>query len=140
MSAHYALNYLHFAVKIKAVKIKAKAYNIRERKIASSLQKQRKILGKSIFWLPLEMGKVITDQEEMLSMIESSDVRKTIGSDKVVRWVLIECAKTLTELVCTTVQISLDDEEVPDDWKRVNMVPFYKGSYKDDPLNLRQEV
>ena len=65
------------------------------------------------------------------------DVRKAMGPDGVSGWILRECKDQLVQPIWEVITSSIEDERVPQEWKRADIVPIYKGGKKTDPLNYR---
>ena len=67
----------------------------------------------------------------------SLDVRKAMGPDGVPGWILRECKDQLIQPIWEVITISIEERRIPQEWKRANIVPIYKGGKKTDPLNYR---
>ena len=65
------------------------------------------------------------------------DVRKAMGPDGVPGWTLRECEDQLIQPIWEVIISSIEEGRVPQEWKRANIVPIYKGRKKSDPLNYR---
>ena len=76
-------------------------------------------------------------EEEVCEMLERLDIRKAQGPDGVSNWVLRECKAQLANKICGLISKSLQQGQVPKDWKRANIVPIFKSGSKEDPTNYR---
>ena len=72
-------------------------------------------------------------EDEVCEMLEKLDVRKAQGPDGVSNWVLRECKAQLANKICGLIAKSLQQGQVPKDWKRANIVPIFKSGNKEDP-------
>ncbi|XP_050714228.1 uncharacterized protein LOC126997279 [Eriocheir sinensis] len=88
-----------------------------------------------------ERGRVMQEiqltVQEVKESLNKLDVRKATGPDEVSGWILKECSEQLAEKFHSIMSASLSEGRVPQDWKRANMVPIYKGGKREDPLNYR---
>ena len=77
--------------------------------------------------------------ERIIKMKEMKDldVRKSHGPDEVSNWILKECREELVDKVQNIINCSLKEGKIPEDWKKANIVPIYKGGNKEDPTNYR---
>ena len=65
------------------------------------------------------------------------DIRKSHGPDGSANWILKECKEELLDKVYNLIKCSLKEGKIPEDWKKANIVPIYKGGNKEDPTNYR---
>ena len=82
-----------------------------------------------------KIDTITFQQEEVLKLMKGLDVRKAVGPDGISGWVLKECAEELVGPIYDIMKRSLEDGELPLDWKRANIVPIYKGGSREEPLN-----
>lgn len=82
-----------------------------------------------------KIDRITFQQEEVLKLMKGLDVRKAVGPDGISGWVLKECAEELVGPIYDIMKRSLEDGELPLDWKRANIVPIYKGGSREEPLN-----
>ena len=64
-------------------------------------------------------------------------IGKAMGPDGVSGWILRECKGQLIQPIWEVITNSKEEGRVPQEWKRANRVPIYKGGKKTDPLNYR---
>ena len=76
-------------------------------------------------------------EDEVCEMLEKMDIRKAQGPDGISNWVLRECKDQLANKICRLISNSLQQGQVPKDWKRANIVPIFKSGSKEDPSNYR---
>lgn len=74
---------------------------------------------------------------EVCELLKELDVRKAHGPDGVSNWVLKECRNQLVARIGDLITTSLQQGQVPRDWKRADIVPIYKSGNKEDPSNYR---
>ena len=76
--------------------------------------------------------------QEINNILKSLDGRKATGPDGVSGWILKECREELKDklhsIICTT---SINHGTVPQDWKRADIVPLFKGGNAENPSNYR---
>ena len=77
------------------------------------------------------------DEEELRKMMKSLDVTKAMGPDEISGWVLRNCADQLSAPLYVILKQSIDEGELPDEWKKANIIPIFKGGDKEEPLNYR---
>lgn len=85
----------------------------------------------------LGMQEIEVSKEEIKGFLENMDVRKAMGPDGVSGWVLKECREQLTDPVWELVNSSIKEGKVPQEWKRANIIPLFKGGKSTEPLNYR---
>ncbi|CAM5151182.1 unnamed protein product [Natator depressus] len=69
--------------------------------------------------------------------LEKLDVHKSMGPDELHPRVLKELAAVIPEPLAIIFENSWRTGEVPDDWKKANVVPIFKKRKKEDPGNYR---
>ena len=76
-------------------------------------------------------------KDEVCEMLERLDVRKAQGPDGVSNWVLTECKDQLAKKICGLISKSLQQGQVPKDWKKADIVPIFRSGNKENPSNYR---
>ncbi|CAM5077200.1 unnamed protein product [Eretmochelys imbricata] len=77
------------------------------------------------------------EKEVVWDYLEKLDVHKSMGSDALHPRVLKELADVIAEPLSIIFENSWRSREVPDDWKKTNVVPIFKKRKKEDPGNYR---
>lgn len=81
---------------------------------------------------------MLVNPQELLKIVKELYVLKATVPEGVAGWILREFTEQLVGLRYEIIKSSQDDRKVPMDWKRVNILPIYKGGGdKEDPLNYR---
>ncbi|CAM4666744.1 unnamed protein product [Caretta caretta] len=76
-------------------------------------------------------------KEVVRDYLEKLDVHKSMGPDALHPRVLKELADVIAEPLAIIFENSWRSGEVPDDWKKANVVPIFKKGKEDDPGNYR---
>ncbi|CAM5130495.1 unnamed protein product, partial [Natator depressus] len=77
------------------------------------------------------------EKEVLRDYLEKLDVHKSMGPDALHPRVLKELAEVIAEPLTIIFENSWRSGEVPDDWKKANVVPIFKKEKKEDPGNYR---
>ncbi|CAM5111572.1 unnamed protein product [Natator depressus] len=77
------------------------------------------------------------EKEVVRDYLEKLDVHKSMGPDALHPRVLKELANVIAEPLAIIFENSWRSGEVPDDWKKANVVPIFKKGKKEDPGNCR---
>ncbi|CAM4707287.1 unnamed protein product, partial [Lepidochelys olivacea] len=77
------------------------------------------------------------EKEVVRDYLEKLDVHKSMGPDELHPRVLKELAAVIAEPLAIIFENSWQSGEVPDDWRKANVVPIFKKGKKEDPGNYR---
>ena len=81
-----------------------------------------------------ELGEIKVSRHEIKELLKNLEERKAIGPDGVSGHVLKECREQLIKPICDIIELSKQGK-VPNEWKRAEIIPIYKSSNKEEPLN-----
>uniref|UniRef100_K7F1Q8 Reverse transcriptase domain-containing protein n=1 Tax=Pelodiscus sinensis TaxID=13735 RepID=K7F1Q8_PELSI len=84
-----------------------------------------------------EDGQPLVGKEQVRNYLEKLNVHKSMGPDLMHPRVLKELANVIEEPLAIIFEKSWRSGEIPDDWKKANVVPIFKKGKKDDPGNYR---
>ncbi|CAM5084645.1 unnamed protein product, partial [Eretmochelys imbricata] len=82
-------------------------------------------------------GQPSVKEEVVRDYLEKLDMHKSMGPDALHPRVLKELADVIAEPLAIIFENSWRSGEVPEDWKKANVVPIFKKGKKDDPGNYR---
>ncbi len=70
-------------------------------------------------------------------MIKGLKTHKAAGPDQISPRILKELSSSVTPILGIIFRKSYDSGEIPDQWRKANVVPIYKKGKKSDPANYR---
>ncbi|CAM4526644.1 unnamed protein product [Caretta caretta] len=82
-------------------------------------------------------GQPSVKKEVVRDYLEKLDVHKSMGPDALHLRVLKELADVIAEPLAIIFENSWRSGEVPEDWKKANVVPIFKKGKEEDPGNYR---
>ncbi|CAM5112066.1 unnamed protein product [Natator depressus] len=82
-------------------------------------------------------GQPSVKEEVVRDYLEKLEVHKSMGPDALHPRVLKELADVIAEPLAIIFENSWRSGEVPEDWKKANVVPIFKNGKKEDPGNYR---
>ena len=83
----------------------------------------------------LDSAKI--SQKEILDLLKNLDIKKSTGPDGIPGRILEELKEEIISPLHLIFNKSLNEGEVPSDWKLANVTPIFKGGGKSDPKNHR---
>ena len=87
--------------------------------------------GKEVF------TNICVDRRMIKGLIGELDTTKASGPDNIHSRILKEGVESISIALDKLYTRSLEYGEIPDDWKRANVVPIFKKGSKEDPNNFR---
>ena len=84
-----------------------------------------------------EMPPIDISTEGIIHLLENLDTSKAPGPDKVPTRLLKELAFEFGPILSVIYKASLEQGQLPHDWKNANVVPIYKKDDRSCPLNYR---
>ena len=83
------------------------------------------------------MKKIVVSESGVCKLLSNLQIHKATGPDDIPARLLKDLAAELSPVFTLFFQTSLDQGEVPDDWKKANVVPIYKKGERNHPGNYR---
>lgn len=84
-----------------------------------------------------DLSNVIFTPEKVKKVLNSLDISKAMGPDKVSPWVLKKCALELSESLSALFNRSMNRGEIPNQWLTANVIPIHKKGEKTSAKNYR---
>ncbi|PKU35728.1 rna-directed dna polymerase from mobile element jockey- hypothetical protein [Limosa lapponica baueri] len=79
----------------------------------------------------------LVEEDQVKEQLNKLDTRKSMGPDGMHPRVLRELAEVIAEPLSIIFKRSWRTGEVPEDWRKANVIPVFKKSKKEDPGNYR---
>ena len=83
------------------------------------------------------ISQIIVNVEGVFNLLSKIESNKAAGPDEIPPRLLKEMAYQMAPLLTFIFQLSLDQGQLPQDWKSANIIPIYKKENKSDPANYR---
>ena len=83
------------------------------------------------------MDSILVHQNSVHKLLRDLKIHKATGPDEVPAFILKSAASQLSPILTRLYQYSLDNGEVPTDWKNAHIVPVFKKREKHLPSNYR---
>lgn len=83
------------------------------------------------------MSNITTHERGVLKLLKGLRLFKATGPDEIPAFILKHSAESLAPYLTWMYQLSLDQGQIPDEWRRANIVPIYKKGEKYQPSNYR---
>ena len=84
-----------------------------------------------------DMPPITVNEAGIRKLLQNLNPCKATGPDNIPAFVLKNTAPELAPLLAELFQLSLDTQEVPEDWKKANIVPIFKKGDRSLPANYR---
>lgn len=84
-----------------------------------------------------DLQKLIIDQKGVEKLLTDIQPKKASGPDQIPAKVLKSCASSLAPILQKIFQKSVDTAELPDEWRKANVIPIYKKGDRQNPANYR---
>ena len=84
-----------------------------------------------------DMAEIIVTEEGVRRLLVKTNPHKASGPDQIPARILKECAEELTPILTIFFQKTLDEGQLPDDWKRANVSAVYKKGDRHCAANYR---
>lgn len=83
------------------------------------------------------MSNITFHERGVLKLLKGRRPFKATGPDDIPAFILKHSAESLAPYLTRMYQVSLDQGQIPDDWRKANIVPIYKKGEKHNPSNYR---
>ena len=84
-----------------------------------------------------ELHDIEITEQEVNKLLKGLKVNKACGLDEIPAILLFEAADQLTTPVTSIFKKSLEEGQIPSDWRRANIIPIFKKGSKTSPNNYR---
>ena len=70
------------------------------------------------------LSNIVRNEQEILRMVESFDVRKAVGPDGVCSWIVKKCCHQLVDKLHHMIMCSVREGKIFTEWKQATIVPI----------------
>ena len=84
-----------------------------------------------------KLSDVMFTKQSVEEVLLEVNPNKAAGPDRIESMILKECANELAPILCKIYRKSIDESEVPMQWKEAHIVPIYKSGSKAIMANFR---
>ena len=84
-----------------------------------------------------ELSEVTITEERVKGLIEKMKEKSAPGPDGITNKLMKELVREIAKPLTKIFRKSMDEAKIPDDWRKSNITPIYKGGSKATPANYR---